>query len=59
MGILATGWGVMMTLHGVVNNYAGILVLRVLLGVFEAGFFPGAVYLTVSPMQSPLCLSEN
>ena len=49
----------MMTLHGVVNNYAGILVLRVLLGVFEAGFFPGAVYLTVSPMQSPLCLSEN
>ncbi|KAI6822539.1 MFS general substrate transporter [Hortaea werneckii] len=46
MGILATGWGVMMTLHGVVNNYAGILVLRILLGVFEAGFFPGAVYLT-------------
>ncbi|OTA22046.1 hypothetical protein BTJ68_14650 [Hortaea werneckii EXF-2000] len=46
MGILATGWGVMMTLHGVVNNYARILVLRILLGVFEAGFFPGAVYLT-------------
>ncbi|KAI7424622.1 MFS general substrate transporter [Hortaea werneckii] len=46
MGILATGWGVIMTLHGVVNNYAGILVLRVLLGVFEVGFFPGAVYLT-------------
>ncbi|KAI7412098.1 MFS general substrate transporter [Hortaea werneckii] len=46
MGILATGWGVMMTLHGVVSNNAGILVLRSLLGDFEAEFFPGAVYLT-------------
>lgn len=47
MGILVTSWGVIMTLHGVVSNYAGILALRLLLGVFEAGFFPGAVYLCV------------
>lgn len=48
LGILAVGWGVMMTLHGVVSNWGGLLALRVLLGVFEAGFFPGAVYLAVS-----------
>lgn len=34
-----------MTLHGVVQNFGGILAVRLLLGVFEAGFFPGAVYL--------------
>jgi hypothetical protein len=68
MGTLVTTWGVIMTMHGVVSNYAGLLALRskcesedpeahqdhfanshllhtVLLGVFEAGFFPGAVYL--------------
>lgn len=37
-----------MTMHGVVTNYAGLLALRILLGLFEAGFFPGAVYLCVS-----------
>ncbi|EGY20131.1 hypothetical protein VD0004_g410 [Verticillium dahliae] len=45
MGILVTTWGVIMTLHGVVQNFGGLLALRMLLGVFEAGFFPGAVYL--------------
>jgi MFS family permease len=45
MGTLVTTWGVIMTMHGVVTNYAGLLALRILLGVFEAGFFPGAVFL--------------
>lgn len=45
LGILVTTWGVIMTLHGVVKNFAGLLVVRLLLGVFEAGFYPGAVYL--------------
>ena len=45
LGILVTSWGVIMTLHGVVKNFAGLLVVRLLLGVFEAGFYPGAVYL--------------
>lgn len=45
MGALVTTWGVIMTLHGVVSNFGGLLALRILLGVFEAGFFPGAVYL--------------
>lgn len=34
-----------MTFTGVVTNFAGLLVTRILLGVAEAGFFPGAVYL--------------
>lgn len=33
-----------MTLTGVVQNFAGLMVVRVLLGIFEAGFFPGAIY---------------
>lgn len=45
MGILVTCWGVVLTLHGVVQNFGGLLAVRILLGVFEAGFFPGAVYL--------------
>ncbi|KAL3488810.1 major facilitator superfamily domain-containing protein [Aspergillus germanicus] len=45
LGILITSWGIIMTLTGIVQNFAGLLVTRILLGVFEAGFFPGAVYL--------------
>ncbi|KAF7164714.1 hypothetical protein CNMCM6106_001126 [Aspergillus hiratsukae] len=45
LGILITCWGIIMTLTGLVQNFAGLMVTRVLLGVFEAGFFPGAVYL--------------
>lgn len=45
LGSLVTIWGVIMTLHGVVKNFAGLMVVRLLLGVFEAGFYPGAVYL--------------
>ena len=45
MGILVTSWGIILTLHGVVQNFGGLLAVRILLGVFEAGFFPGAVYL--------------
>ncbi|KAL4867351.1 hypothetical protein BDV12DRAFT_171507 [Aspergillus spectabilis] len=45
LGILITSWGIIMTLTGIVQNFAGLMVTRILLGVFEAGFFPGAVYL--------------
>ncbi|KAF4293448.1 hypothetical protein KXX32_006325 [Aspergillus fumigatus] len=45
IGILITCWGIIMTLTGMVRNFAGLMVTRVLLGIFEAGFFPGAVYL--------------
>ncbi|KAK7214671.1 hypothetical protein V2G26_002674 [Clonostachys chloroleuca] len=45
LAILVTTWGVVITLTGIVQNFAGLVVCRLLLGVFEAGFFPGAVYL--------------
>ncbi|RGP76559.1 mfs general substrate transporter [Fusarium longipes] len=31
--------------HGIVHNYGGIMAVRLLMGVFEAGLFPGAIAL--------------
>ena len=45
LGILVTLWGIVMTCHGWVKNFPGLLVLRLVLGSLEAGFYPGAVYL--------------
>ncbi|KAG7120823.1 MFS-type transporter cnsO like protein [Verticillium longisporum] len=45
LGILALSWGVVMTCTGLVKNFGGLMATRVLLGIFEAGFFPGAIYL--------------
>ncbi|KAJ9491643.1 hypothetical protein VN97_g1570 [Penicillium thymicola] len=45
LGILIVSWGSIMTLTGVVKDFGGLLAMRLLLGIFEAGFFPGSVYL--------------
>ncbi|KAL6228892.1 hypothetical protein BDW75DRAFT_235594 [Aspergillus navahoensis] len=45
LGTLIVSWGIIMTLTGVVRNFGGLVTMRVLLGIFEAGFFPGSVYL--------------
>ncbi|PIL31644.1 MFS general substrate transporter [Ganoderma sinense ZZ0214-1] len=37
-------WGIAMTLHGVITNYAGLVGLRFLLGLAEAGLYPGVVF---------------
>lgn len=37
-------WGAITTGTGWVNNYPVLVVTRFLLGVFEAGLFPGLVY---------------
>ena len=58
MGMLVLAWGIVMTLHGVVQNFGGLLAVRLLLGVFEAGFFPGAIYL-VSFWYMPRDLSSR
>jgi MFS family permease len=44
LSFLMLGWGVMMTVQGLVHNYGGLLGMRWMLGLFEAGFFPGANY---------------
>lgn len=38
-------WGICALGQGLVNNYAGLVALRFLMGVFEAGFVPGSAYL--------------
>lgn len=48
IAFIATSWGIIATLTGVVQNYAGLLVCRLLLGLVEGGLFPGmAIYLTM------------
>ncbi|KAL5601895.1 hypothetical protein FOBRF1_009428 [Fusarium oxysporum] len=37
-------WGIVMTLMGIVQNYHGLLIARIFLGVTEAGLFPGVAY---------------
>ncbi|KAI1053273.1 hypothetical protein LB506_012307 [Fusarium annulatum] len=48
LAFLAFAWGLVSLGIGFLNNWAGLAVLRALLGVFEAGFFPGCVYLVSS-----------
>ncbi|KAA6410729.1 MAG: Major Facilitator Superfamily [Lasallia pustulata] len=38
-------WGVVTVCQGVIQSYAGLIVCRFLLGLFEAGFVPGCIYL--------------
>ncbi|KAL5358924.1 major facilitator superfamily domain-containing protein [Aspergillus floccosus] len=42
--IIMLSWGIVMTLMGVVQNYAGLLITRIFLGVAEAGLYPGTAY---------------
>lgn len=38
---IMVAWGVVMTLMGIVQNYHGLLIARLFLGVAEAGLYPG------------------
>ncbi|KAJ3893461.1 MFS general substrate transporter [Lentinula edodes] len=37
-------WGIMMTVQGLVHNFGGLTGMRWMLGMFEAGLFPGVNY---------------
>ncbi|KAF9076155.1 MFS general substrate transporter [Rhodocollybia butyracea] len=41
-------WGVIMICHGFIQNYGGLVTVRVLLGVTEAGMYPGIVFVISS-----------
>ncbi|RHZ61801.1 putative MFS transporter [Aspergillus thermomutatus] len=43
LGGLIFAWGVIMTCTGFVHSFSGLIIIRILLGLFEAGFLPGAV----------------
>jgi MFS family permease len=48
ISFIATSWGIIATLTGLVQNYGGLIACRLLLGLVEGGLFPGmAVYLTM------------
>ncbi|KAL0954000.1 hypothetical protein HGRIS_005157 [Hohenbuehelia grisea] len=44
LSLLMFLWGIMMTVQGLVHNYGGLLGMRWMLGLFEAGLFPGVNY---------------
>jgi ACS family tartrate transporter-like MFS transporter len=43
LGVMLIGWGIAATLMSVVRNVQEFYALRILLGVAEAGFFPGII----------------
>lgn len=43
LGVMLIAWGIAATLMGAVRGVAEFYVLRVLLGIAEAGFFPGII----------------
>ncbi|KIY02455.1 uncharacterized protein Z520_02594 [Fonsecaea multimorphosa CBS 102226] len=45
LSFIAFAWGCTMIGQGFVKSYQALAVCRTLLGLFEAGFFPGCVYL--------------
>ena len=42
---IIVAWGGIMTLMGLVTNYQGLLAARFMLGIAEAGLFPGKCHL--------------
>ncbi|EJD47967.1 MFS general substrate transporter [Auricularia subglabra TFB-10046 SS5] len=45
LSLLMVIWAIAMTAQGLVHNFAGLLSMRILLGLAEAGLFPGVTYL--------------
>ncbi|GAA5890583.1 hypothetical protein JCM6882_002970 [Rhodosporidiobolus microsporus] len=45
IGGITVAWGIVMTCMGVVQNFGGLLATRLMLGVAEAGLFPGIILL--------------
>lgn len=45
LSFIALSWGAVMIGQGFVESWITLGICRVLLGAFEAGFFPGCVYL--------------
>ncbi|KEY68019.1 hypothetical protein S7711_08378 [Stachybotrys chartarum IBT 7711] len=57
LAFIAVSWGLVATLTGLVDSYAGLLACRLVLGVLEAGLFPGLnVYLTFFYTKHELAL---
>lgn len=57
LAFLSVAWGIVALCTGLVQNYASLIALRLLLGILEAGLFPGLnVYLTFFYSRTELAL---
>ncbi|PSK50354.1 hypothetical protein B9Z65_298 [Elsinoe australis] len=57
ISFITTAWGVVATLTGITQSYAGLIVCRLILGALEGGLFPGlAIYLTLFYTKKELAL---
>ncbi|QUC20863.1 uncharacterized protein UV8b_05104 [Ustilaginoidea virens] len=57
IAFITLSWGLVATLSGLVDSYAGLVACRLLLGALEAGLFPGLnVYLTFFYTKHELAL---
>ncbi|CRL31114.1 Sucrose/H+ symporter, plant [Penicillium camemberti] len=53
-------WGIIATLTGITQNYGGLIACRILLGVVEAGLFPGFItYLTLFYSKREIALRTS
>lgn len=56
---IMVAWGLVMTLMGLVQNYHGLLVARLFLGVAEAGLYPGVAASLALLISSVMMLSSR
>ncbi|KAH8195450.1 hypothetical protein TruAng_010375 [Truncatella angustata] len=57
IAFIATAWGIVATLTGLVNSFGSLIACRLILGALEAGLFPGLnVYLTFFYTKRELAL---
>ncbi|KXS93901.1 hypothetical protein AC578_2251 [Pseudocercospora eumusae] len=57
ISFITVSWGIIATLTGITQSYAGLIVCRLLLGLVEGGLFPGcAIYLTFFYTKQELAL---
>ncbi|KAI1397967.1 MFS general substrate transporter [Hypoxylon fuscum] len=57
IAFIAFGWGIIATCSGFVHSYGALIAVRLILGVVEAGLFPGLnVYLTFFYTKQELAL---
>ncbi|KAF9894341.1 hypothetical protein FE257_007844 [Aspergillus nanangensis] len=60
IGLLVCCWGLVVTSSGFVQGLGALCATRFLVGVFEAGFFPGAMWLITQwyePRKTSFCMS--
>lgn len=53
LSLIMVLWGIATMGQGLINNFGGLVAMRVLVGLFEAGLFPGML-IAVSTLAFPL-----